>query len=329
MVTGRVTSEVIINEERCCGCGYCVEFCPRECLEITKDKISPKGYALPVLAKPEQCNTCGLCARMCPHWAVDVYLNTGAPGGTGAREKVAGPPRLMPTPPFINCPGCQHPTVGRIIAEVLNELGLGDKFIALDGISCGGSSAFSIDVADVLGVYDRPIDIALAMKRAHPEKIVFAIQNNVKFDTTGVDSFIHGLHSSEKITVINCYDPIYGPWPNRWQAKPPINYIITSEGRELIAEGYPLHTAELAATFKGVAYSARGTITSPDNYELTKSYIRTAFQKQVDHIGLSFVEVLCACGVLSYEPPLNCLKWIHEKMVSEFPLGEFKNVDQP
>lgn len=328
MVTTTVTSEVIIDEKRCRGCGYCVEFCPRECLEITKDEINPMGYAIPVLTKPEQCNTCGLCARMCPHWAVEVYLNTGVPGEASAREKIAGPPRLAPTPPFINCPGCQHPTVGRIIAEVLDELGLDGKFIALDGISCGGSSAFSIEFADVLGVYDRPIDIALAMKRSHPEKIVLAVQNNVKFDTTGVDSFISALNYGDNITIINCNDASYGPWPNSWHAKPLITHIITPEGQELVAEGHPLHTAELATTFKGVVYSARGTITSPDDYELTKNYLRTAFQKQIDNIGLSFVEVLCACGALSYEAPLNCLKWIHEEMVTEFPLGEFKNVDQ-
>jgi len=328
MVTSTVTSEVIIHEERCRGCGYCVEFCPRECLEISREKISPLGYALPVLTKPEQCNTCGLCARMCPHWAVEVYLNTGAPGGATTREKIAGPPKLLPTPPFINCAGCQHPTVGRIIAEVLEELGLDGKFIALDAINCGGSSSLSMDVADVLGVYDRPTDMAIAMKRVYPDKIVFAVQNNVKFDTIGVESFISALNYGDSITIINCNDASYGPWPKSWHAKPLITHIVTPEGHEIVAEGYPLHTAELAATFKGVTYSARGSLASPDDYELTKSYIRTAFQKQLDDVGLSFVEVLCACGALSYEPPLNCLKWIHEEMVTEFHLGEFKNLDQ-
>lgn len=323
-----ITSEVIIDEQRCLGCGYCVQFCPRGCLEKTEDKISRQGDTQPTLTKPEQCNTCGLCVRMCPHWAIEVNLSIEAPGKARIREKVAGPPRLAPTPPFATCSGCQHPTVGRIIAEVLDELGVDGRFIALDAISCGGSSAFSMDFADVLGVYDRPIDIAIAMKRAHPDKIVFAVQNSAKFDTIGIDSFIGGLNCGEKVTIINCNDPVYGPWPNRWQAMPLVTLIITPEGRELVTEEFPVHTAELAATFRGVAYSARSAITSPDGYEQTKSYIRTAFQKQMDNIGFSFVDVLCGCSALSYEAPMNCLKWIHEEMVTELPLGEFKNVDR-
>ena len=89
---------------------------------------------------------------------------------------------------------------------------------------------------------------------------------------------------------------------------------------------YPLHLPELAATFSGITYSARGAITSPDDYEQTKSYIRTAIQKQTTNGGTSFVEVLCACFAQAYESPWDTLKWIHEKVVAEFPLLEFKKV---
>jgi pyruvate/2-oxoacid:ferredoxin oxidoreductase beta subunit len=90
----------------------------------------------------------------------------------------------------------------------------------------------------------------------------------------------------------------------------------------------PLHLAERAAAFSGVNYSARGAMTSPDDYERTKSYIRTAFQKQTTQTGTSFVEVLCACFAQAYESPWDTLKWIHEKVVTELPLLEFKNVGQ-
>lgn len=327
MATSSIISKVIIDENRCHGCHYCLKFCPRGCLGITKDNLNPMGYAVPVLTKPEQCNTCGLCAQMCPHWAIEVYLNTRVPSGA-SKEKTAILPRLASNPPFANCSGCQHPTVGRIIAELLDDLGLEGKFIALDAVSCGSSSAFNIDTAKILGVYDHPIYIAMSMKHTHPNKLVFTIQNSIKFDIIGVDSFIRALSCGDKITIINCHSPSYGPWPTGWHIKPLITHIITPEGHEIIEEGYPMHTAELAATFDGVAYSARGAITSPDDYKLTKSYIRTAFQKQVANIGLSFVEVLCACSALSYEHPLNCLKWIQEEMVNELPLREFKNVDR-
>ena len=89
-----------------------------------------------------------------------------------------------------------------------------------------------------------------------------------------------------------------------------------------------LHLAERVATFAGVTYSARGAITSPDDYEQTKSYIRTAFRTQMANAGASFVEVLCACFAQAYESPGDTLKWIHEKVVAELPLLEFKNAGQ-
>jgi 2-oxoglutarate ferredoxin oxidoreductase subunit beta len=265
---------------------------------------------------------------MCPHWAVEVFMSAEVPGKAAIREKITGLPRLASDPPFVNCSGCQHPTVGRIIAEVIDELGLDDKFVALDAISCGGSSVFNMEFGRVLDVYDDPIEIAIATKRAHPDKIVFTVQNSAKFDITGFDSFISALACGEGITIINCNDPVYGPWPVRWHIATPMNRIAAPEAQEVTMGKYPVPTAELAAQFKGVAYSARGAITSPDDYEYTKSCIRTAFQKQTNNVGLSFVEVLCACLVLSYEPPIDCLKWIKEKMATELPLGEFKNVDQ-
>jgi len=84
----------------------------------------------------------------------------------------------------------------------------------------------------------------------------------------------------------------------------------------------------MIAAFKGAAYSARGAFNTPANYQRTKRYIKTAFQKQMDKVGLSFVEILCACPANWRMSPTDSLKWIEEKMVPEFPLGELKNVDK-
>lgn len=323
-----VTSEVIIDGKRCRGCVYCVEFCPRGCLEMSEDKISQFGYAMPMLTNPEQCNTCGLCVQMCPHWAIEVNLVIEAQGEAVMREKVAGPPRLALTPPLANCSGCQRPTVGRIIAEVLDELGIDGETIAIDAISCGSSSAFGMDFGHVLGPYERPADIAIATKRAHPDAMVFVVQDSGNYSITGIDSFINALTCAENVTIISCNGPDYGPWPKGWHIAPINIWLNNPEGRELVAGKYPLHIAELAATFRGVAYSARAALTSPHDYQYAKSYIKTALQKQIDGAGLNYVEVLCACFPLTYEAPMDCLKWIRENMITEFPLGEFKNVDR-
>ncbi|UCG82904.1 MAG: 4Fe-4S binding protein [Dehalococcoidia bacterium] len=65
--------EIVIDEEICKGCGYCAEFCARGCIEVPGDKVTHKGYFLPVFVNPEKCNACGICAWMCPRFAIEVY----------------------------------------------------------------------------------------------------------------------------------------------------------------------------------------------------------------------------------------------------------------
>ena len=64
---------VVINEDQCQGCGYCVELCSQGCIEITGDKFTAKGYVIPSVVSPERCSACGVCVWMCPDMAIEVY----------------------------------------------------------------------------------------------------------------------------------------------------------------------------------------------------------------------------------------------------------------
>ncbi len=54
---------VVVYVRWCKGCGICVEFCPRDVLEMGDDEH-------PVIARPEQCNRCTLCEVHCPDFAI-------------------------------------------------------------------------------------------------------------------------------------------------------------------------------------------------------------------------------------------------------------------
>ena len=101
----------------------------------------------------------------------------------------------------------------------------------------------------------------------------------------------------------------------------------TPSGRDPATAGYPIHAAELLAQFKTVAYSARGAVNTPANYQAVKRYVKTAFQKQINNIGLSYVEIISACPVQWHVTPLQSLQRVDE-IIAEFPLGEFKNADK-
>jgi 2-oxoglutarate ferredoxin oxidoreductase subunit delta len=62
---------VSIDQERCKGCGYCVEFCPREVLKMSQE-FNSKGYPLPSAEDESRCLECGFCEAICPEFAVTV-----------------------------------------------------------------------------------------------------------------------------------------------------------------------------------------------------------------------------------------------------------------
>ena len=60
-----------INPLMCKGCGYCIKFCPKNILEMSKER-SEKGFFYPVNIDTEKCTGCAICALMCPEAAIEV-----------------------------------------------------------------------------------------------------------------------------------------------------------------------------------------------------------------------------------------------------------------
>jgi len=245
------------------------------------------------------------------------------------RKLISAAPRKVVFPSMA-CPGCQETTVSRIIADVLEELGVDGKAIVVMGAGCNGAAAalFHLDVLQ--GAHGRPPDIATAIKRLSRDNIVFTVQGDGDCIAIGAGSFVGALTRGEKITIIMCNNANYGTTGGQLAPTTLMGQKTTTspDGRDPEMGGYPVHVAELAATFKGVAYSARGALVGPSTYQRTKRYIRTAFQKQIDRLGLGFVEVLTACPPNWHLGPVESLEWIEKEMIPEFPLGEFKNVAQ-
>jgi len=65
---------VHIIDERCKGCGFCVEFCPQRVLVMSK-QTNAKGYHPPEITDDSQCVNCSLCALLCPDFA--IYVEDG------------------------------------------------------------------------------------------------------------------------------------------------------------------------------------------------------------------------------------------------------------
>jgi len=74
---------VYILEDRCKGCGYCIEYCPCHVLEFSS-KINAKGYHLPAVIKAEECLNCHYCEIICPEFA--IYSVEVRDRGSGIRD---------------------------------------------------------------------------------------------------------------------------------------------------------------------------------------------------------------------------------------------------
>jgi len=57
--------EHIIKRKWCKGCGICVEFCPKNVLQLDESEIA-------VAKHPDDCICCGLCEMRCPDLAIEV-----------------------------------------------------------------------------------------------------------------------------------------------------------------------------------------------------------------------------------------------------------------
>ena len=60
---------VVILEERCKGCGFCIAYCPRNVLELSPG-YNVKGYHPPLVKKPDDCVNCHYCETICPDFAI-------------------------------------------------------------------------------------------------------------------------------------------------------------------------------------------------------------------------------------------------------------------
>ena len=65
--------ELHILKERCKGCGFCVEYCPTDVLELSTE-FNKKGYHPPHAKNEQECVNCRLCEAICPDFAIFCIL---------------------------------------------------------------------------------------------------------------------------------------------------------------------------------------------------------------------------------------------------------------
>jgi 2-oxoglutarate ferredoxin oxidoreductase subunit beta len=248
----------------------------------------------------------------------------------GELEKVFARPRTLLPVATHYCPGCGHGITARLVAEVIDELGIREKTVGVSPVGCSVLLHNYLDIDMYEVAHGRAPAVATGCKRVHPELVVFTYQGDGDFASIGTAEAVHVAVRGEKITTVFINNAIYGMTGGQMAPTTLIGQKTTTSpmGRTPEQAGFPIRMAELLATIDGSAYIARVSVSNPKNIIQAKKAIKKAFETQMKKLGYSMVEVLSQCPVAWHMTPTEATKWVEEKMVPYYPLGEFKTTKE-
>ncbi len=68
----KIKGSIVVDKEKCKGCGLCVVACPQDVIALAKE-VNSKGYNFAYMVKPDACIGCANCAEVCPDSIITVY----------------------------------------------------------------------------------------------------------------------------------------------------------------------------------------------------------------------------------------------------------------
>ena len=224
------------------------------------------------------------------------------------------------------CPGCTHGVVHRLVAEVMQEMNLRENTIGVASVGCSVFAYNYFDCDFAQAPHGRAPAMATGIKRVHPDKTVFTYQGDGDLASIGLAEIVHAATRGENITVIFVNNGVYGMTGGQMAPTtlPGMKTTSSQTGRDIETMGYPIRMSELLATLGGPAYIVRRSVHDPGHINQTKKAIKTAFQVQQHNLGFALVEILSSCPINWNMTPLDALKYIEEKMIPHYPLGDFK-----
>jgi len=243
-----------------------------------------------------------------------------------SEQKSFSRPKSMQDVATHYCAGCGHGIAHRLICEVIDELGIREKTIAICPVGCAvlAYDYWNFDCAEA--AHGRGLAVATGIKRCLPDRIVFTYQGDGDLAAIGTAETIHAANRGENLTCIFINNAVYGMTGGQMAPTTILNQVTatTPRGRSAKYEGYPLKISEMLAILPGVASVERTSISSPQQVIKTKKAIRQAFQNQIEEKGFSLVEILSPCPTYWSMKPKQAMDWIDNTLAKQFPLGKLK-----
>ncbi len=244
------------------------------------------------------------------------------------KNRVYGKTPLLTDKVMHYCPGCSHGTIHKLMAEVIEEMGLQDNTVGVSPVGCSVFAYNYIDIDWIQAAHGRACAVATAVKRLDPGRMVFTYQGDGDLSAIGTAETIHACNRGESTVAVYVNTAIYGMTGGQMAPTTLLGQKTSTSphGREAAIHGYPYKIAEMVSVLDGVCYVTRQSVQSPAAARKTKKALRQAFENAGAGKGLSFVEVVSSCNSGWKLPPVEANRWMEENMFPFYRLGDIKNV---
>lgn len=225
------------------------------------------------------------------------------------------------------CPGCGESVAGRVIAEVLDELGLREQTVLALGVGCSIQLSNLLDIDFQQALHGRAPAMATGIKRVLPDNLVFTIQGDGDLMSEGVSEALQAAARSENFTIICLNNLVNGETGGHMTAASIVGQHTktTLNGRTHAVQGGPLMIADLFAAVEGTVFAARSAMHTPAEIQKAKRYIRRAFELQIAGKGFTYVELLTMCPTGWIMEPIEAIDYIEDTLTKTYPLGVIKD----
>ena len=235
-------------------------------------------------------------------------------------------PQSITETPMHYCPGCHHGILHRLVAEAIDELGVRERTVGVAPVGCSVFAYNYWNVDMVQAAHGRAPAVGTGIKRVRPDDIVFTYQGDGDLAAIGTGEIVHAAARRENITVIFVNNAVYGMTSGQMAPTSLLGQITTTtpSGRDASRHGLPIKVSEMLAALDGPVYIARVAVNTPKNLQQARRAIKFAFECQVKGLGFALVECLSTCPSAWGLSPTECVKWLEDRMLPQYPLGVFR-----
>ena len=224
------------------------------------------------------------------------------------------------------CPGCTHGVIHRLVAEVIDELGIRERTVGVAPVGCAvlAYNYFSLDFQEA--AHGRAPAVATGIKRVRPDLMVFTYQGDGDLASIGMGEIIHAANRGEKFTTIFVNNAVYGMTGGQMAptTMPGQRTSTSPRGRQVEEVGMPVKMAELLSALITPGYITRQTVIRPKYIVKAKRAIKKAFEYQLEGRCFSLVEVVSTCPTNGGLTAAEAVDWAEQTLLPYYQLGEYK-----